>query len=191
MPADYPAVPLKTARNPIFTYTLLPGSTITPVSGATPTGPTEPLTGTFQWGPPDAQPSLFAYNAVSLSFSSQSFLITLDNSPLNNYQTSVFTNSSTTYFSEVVDLVGLGITPARLESEVAGSYTGPASAPATLNYPSMRIFPYSGGYYEADVTIIAQLVPEPSSFALIGVGVLTLAGNALFRRRKRDEPNAS
>src|SRR5262249_12856414 len=69
-----------------LTYVLLPGSTITPTSGSTPTGPTEPLTGTFQLVGPDLGNG---FDAVALSFASPSFSITLNLTALNDLETFV------------------------------------------------------------------------------------------------------
>jgi hypothetical protein len=114
-----------------LTYVLLPGSTITPTSGSTPTGPTEPLTGTFRLVGPDLGNG---FDAVALSFASPSFSITLNLTALNDLETFVSPISSLSIFAEIVDLVGLSPSPAELAG--SGTYLGPSSSPTFLSYPS-------------------------------------------------------
>src|SRR4249920_2947503 len=68
--------PVVAQATPLLTYELLPWSTIRPVARATPTGPTEALSGWFQWDPPHVTDS--GFDAVALFFSSASFTITLN-----------------------------------------------------------------------------------------------------------------
>ena len=140
-------------------YTLLPGSTITPVSGSTPTGPTESLTGTFEWFP-----LYMMFTNLSLEFSSVSYHLTLATNGLNS---GGGINLSEVYFAADVNISGLSLTNCVLDGFVAGSYIGPMTAPTFLTFPDLRISPESGGAFVAQLTLFAQQVPEPSSAPLL------------------------
>jgi hypothetical protein len=146
-----------------LTYVLLPGSTIAPVEGATPIGPTEALTGTFQFVPLPVNDQ--GFDAVALFFSSRSFSITLNQTTLNDLATFVPLNSSISNFAEVVDLVGLGINVGALTG--GGTYTGPSEAPILLSYPALTITPHNGGLFAAKLSFTAISVPEPPVWVLL------------------------
>jgi len=142
----------------VISYTLVSGSTITPYFGATPIGPTELLTGNFDWIQYDCggDDVLFCFDATRLDFESQSFSIHL-NTTMNIYASSVFVDSSLTYFDEVVDLTGLGIPIGHIWSISDGSYSGPPNRPNSLSYPDEGITPVGGGLFVARLSIIAVL----------------------------------
>ncbi len=166
-------------------YKLMPGSTITPVYGPNPVGPTEALTGTFQWYVSSSNSNFISYNASQLYFESDSFTVSLNTTPLNEYATSVFKNSQDTYFAEVVDLTGLPITTGMLACFTIGTYSGPSSSPLTLNYPDLRIAPPEGGFYRAQLTIVAEQVPEPATLLLLGLGAVRLRSRQAVMLRRR------
>jgi hypothetical protein len=166
------------AKAVTLTYQLLPGATITPYFGADSTGPTEPLSGSFNWTGPVISGGLVGWNATALSFSSPSFLLTLNETSVNDVATSVFASPIKTYFSEVVNIQGMPIDVGRISTWTEGTYVGTPSLPTMLIYPELRISPPNGGYWYARITFTAQLVPEPSTWvmalfagvALIGFG---------------------
>ena len=163
-------------------YTLLPGSTITPVSGSTPTGPAESLTGTFEWFP-----LFMSFTNVSLDFTSDSYHLTLATNGLNS---GGGINSSDVYFAADVNISGLSLTNGVLDGFVAGSYIGPMTSPTFLTFPDLRISPEGGGIFVAQLTILAQQVPEPSSASLLLYStVFYLAVHTL--RRIGAKPNKS
>jgi len=167
-------------------YKLMPGSTITPVYGPDPVGPTEALTGTFQWYADWSDLNLIAYNASQLYFESDSFTVSLNTTPLNEYATSVFKDSQDTYFMELVDLTGLPITTGMLECFTVGAYSGPSSSPLTLDYPDVRITPLEGGFFRAKLTIVAEQIPEPTTLLLLGLGAVMLR-LSISHRKLQDE----
>ena len=65
-----------------------------------------------------------------------------------------------------------------------GTYTGPPNAPTTLDYEGERIVLPNGGLFLADVVLHASLVPEPSTLALLTIGVIGL----LWVRRQHALP---
>jgi hypothetical protein len=157
-----------------LTYKLLPGATITPYFGAEPTGPTEALTGSFEWtGPYNGNP--VGWDATALSFSSPSFLLTLNETPVNDVLTSVFAAPAKTYFSEVLNIVGMPIDVGGI-SAWEGTYVGTPSLPTLLIYPELRIAPPNGGPWYARVTFSAQLVPEPSTWVMAVLAGVALIG---------------
>ena len=88
-------------------YMLQPGSTITPYHNGAPSGPSEPLSGTFTWYLYTTGPGFAGFDATSLTFQSASFVLTLDSTAANQFGTSLFADTQTSYFSEVVDWDGL------------------------------------------------------------------------------------
>ena len=130
----------------VLSYTLLPGSTITPYFGGTPIGPTEPLTGNFDWIEFDTASTLIGFDATHLDFQSESFRIRL-NATVNGLGTAVFfPDSCLTYFDEIVDLEGLGTSVGELSSfDNNGCYSGPPDHPRSLTYPNLGINPVGGG----------------------------------------------
>ena len=71
-------------------YVLQSGSTITPYYGATPTGPTEAMTGGFTWQLTDSS----HFQATALQFQSPSFTLTLNTTMPQNIST-IDTGNST------------------------------------------------------------------------------------------------
>jgi len=151
-----------------ISYVLLPGSTITPVSGATPIGPTESLVGTFDWiyNSPDGSHSFL--DAVSLDLFSSSFHLTLQIG--NNVATGI--SASNVLFLENVNMTGLSIPVGQISSIVSGTYAGPITAPTFVSFPQLGITPPSGsGLYVAKLSFTAQQVPEPSVAFLVAFGI--------------------
>src|SRR5947209_1544659 len=107
-----PLVPARAAE--VLHYNLLPGSTITPYSGGDPTGPPEPLSGHLDWVSSPLSPTILSFDAVELSFQSESFTFVLDRTPINDVASAVHTDSQATVFNEVVDLTGFDIPTADL-----------------------------------------------------------------------------
>lgn len=181
------------ADGSLLRYELLPGSTITPYAGTPipgtpyydvrPSGPAEPLTGTFEWGELDDNSG---FNAVALFFSSPSFSLSLNDTALNGYETFVSPSSSLTNFGEIVDTRGLSIATGQIFAAAPGSYLGTTSLPTFLSYPDLAFGPYGAGTIVAHITFSARLVPEPSTLALAALGALGLLIAA--RRRRHMNP---
>jgi hypothetical protein len=167
------------------TYVLLPGSTITPTSGSTPTGPTEPLTGTFQLVGPDLGNG---FDAVALSFASSSFSITLNLTALNDLETFVSPISSLSIFAEIVDLVGLSPSPAELVG--SGTYLGPSSSPTFLSYPLLSISNVGIPPF-ATLSFSASVVPEPPGWLLFATAFASIFILRLGRKSPSVSANAS
>lgn len=141
----------------VLTYTLEPESTITPLYGGVPIGPTEPLSGGFDWVTFDTgSTNVIGFDATRLEFQSASFTIRL-NYTMNDMGTMVFRDSQLTYFGEIVEAESLGVPLGDLLSAIGGSYTGPADAPSRLSYPDVRISPVGGGLFVARLTLVATL----------------------------------
>ena len=178
--------PVVAQATPI-TYELLPASTITPVAGLTPTGPTEALSGTFQWVGPDTHGG---FDAVALFFSSASFSITLNQTAFNDLETLFFPHGELLDFAEVVDLTGLTIGLGDLRGE--GTYLPlgpfmPSSGPTLLSLPLLHIGPHNGGLFAAELSFSAFSVPEPVSapesestltFFFVGLAALLLVARS-------------
>lgn len=174
------------ARAITLEYQLLPGSTITPLFGATQIGPAEPLSGTFQLTGPYYVGGGSAWDVTALTFSSPSFLLTHNETPVNDVWSIFHDLTPTTYFSEVFDIAGLSIgvgstTPYAGE----GSYVGAPDLPTYVSYPEMRIAPPGGGSWAASFTFSARLVPEPSTWVMAVFAGVALIGFARPRRGLR------
>jgi hypothetical protein len=161
-------------------YQLEPGSTITPGSIGQPSGPSEPLTGTFTWQLGELGPNSGAFYETSLTLQSPSFLLTLDTTH-NNLGTSIFPATQTSYFAAVVDGSGVGLpaSPLEIASFGLGSYEGPSVSPTRLLYSELYLAPYAGGGILATISFEAMQVPEPKALALASVGLALLAGRRL------------
>jgi hypothetical protein len=159
-------------------YLVQPGSTITPYSGGNPTGPSQPLTGTFTWQLYTVGPGFAGFDATSLAFQSASFVLTLDTTSANNLGTSLFSDTHTSYFAEIVDDVGIQASPLEISSSVRGTYEGPLESPTYLAYPELYLFNgINGGSAIALISFQAvQQVPEPTALALLTIGLALLAG---------------
>lgn len=167
------------AKAEITTYRLLPGSTIRPMAGAQFTGPAEDLTGAFQWDIYESG-SRFAANATYLYFESESYTVTLNTTPLNDVASVIYVEPKETSFSEIVDLTGLSTTTGDITSVFAtGMYTGPPYSPDSLLYDDLRIAPIGGGAWCAQLNLVAEPIPEPTTLILFGLGGL------LLRKRRR------
>jgi len=153
----------------ILHYVLAPGSTITPCLGPAQTGPTEPLTGRFDWVqyPGPAGEIVYGFNANALEFQSASFTIRLNRTPANDLMSAVHSDSTLTVFGEVVDVTGLSLPNGYFTSISPGSYSGPATRPNVLNYPAVELSPLGGGSFfgRADlVAVLEELINIAPSF---------------------------
>jgi len=141
----------------VLHYTLVRGSTITPVDGMDPIGPTEPLSGHFDWlqygGP--INETILGFDVMALNFYSPSFSLQLNTSPANDIMSAVHMDSDLTVFDEVADLTGLRTSPGCLLSTSPGSYLGPPTQPVVLNYPNVGIGPVGGGVWLARLNLVA------------------------------------
>jgi hypothetical protein len=140
----------------VLHYYLAPGSTITPVRGG---GQTEPLAGRLDWVlmPPPVSDTILVFNAVGLSFHSDSFALELDITRVNDVATAVHTNEVYTVFEEVADLTGLDTRAGYLSSLRPGTYYGPPTRPVVLRYPEVWISPIGGGFWQAQLNLIAVM----------------------------------
>jgi len=137
----------------ILSYALTPGSTITPYFYGFPSGPTEPLTGSFDWIRYNTgSSSIIGFDAMHLDFRSESYR--MQAGPFNSLATSVFVGSSLTYFAEVVSLTGFDAAMGDMGSSVAGCYSGPPEHPKSLSYPELSI--YGDGLLVAKLSIVAS-----------------------------------
>jgi hypothetical protein len=177
------AIEIQSAHGVTLKYELLPGSMITPRFGANPTGPPEALSGTFELTGPYVVGGGVAWDVTALTFSSSSFLLTHNDTPVNDVW-SIFHDTPTTYFSEVFNLQGLTISVGSTTPwEGVGAYEGTPELPTFVTYPEMRIAPPGGGAWAASFSFSARLVPEPSTYAIAFVACLAMIGLAKKPRR--------
>lgn len=156
-------------------YVLQPGSTITPTDR-----PSEPLTGTFTWHLLGPSPNnSVGFNATSLAFVSPSFLLTLDATPANNYGSTLFRDTHTSYFIEIVDWDGLPGVPLEIHPTRIGTYEGPMESPTLLRYPWLTLYPRDGGAALATISFEAVQVPEPTTAELSLIGFASVVGRKL------------
>ena len=133
-------------------YILMPGSTISPVDGATPTGPTENLTGYCIW----QLESNGDFQCTALNFQSPSTTFTLSTQYTNQliYEAS----NNTIYFQEAFADTGLWNSQVSTVSAFSpGTYQGPSNAPTSLDFPNMGLSPSpSGGLWAGWMTLVAD-----------------------------------
>ena len=170
-----------------LTYVLQPGATITPCHGS-PTGPSEPLSGTFSWQRFDSSliTDAYVFDTTALDFESASYHLTLNTTPANDVASTVVFSPQEASFGAAVDATGLYTTPLRMVNGVAwGTYEGTAASPTTLTYTDIVLFPTgAGGNWAAQLSFTAILVPEPSALDLLGIGAVGLSA---YGWRKRSE----
>jgi len=140
----------------VLHYYLAAGSTITPMRGG---GSTESLSGRLDWVllPPPVSDAILVFNALGLSFHSDSFALELDTTAVNDVATAVHTDENDTMFAEVADLTGLDIDRGYLYSLSPGTYYGPPERPIVLRYPDVWIAPIGGGHWQAELNLIAVM----------------------------------
>lgn len=161
------------ARGQVYTYQLLPGSTVTPMNGATVTGPTEQLTGEFQIQPHsiDTTFSVEGFQYSSLHFVSSSYSFGLLDT--TDYFSVGFGSSPFADPNVDVSVSGMSIGSGTITTYPdEGSYVGPYYQPTELDFPTLRIAPLQGGFWAAEFSISAVLVPEPSTPGLVSFALL-------------------
>jgi len=166
----------------VLHYELLPDSTVTPHDGATPTGPSESLTGSFSWSPviPSSIADSMQFDITSLIFSSPSYLLALNNSSQPDNITKTGPAGDTALNAYVV-WQGAPQNPYFIGGFGQGTYVGSAAAPSQLMLTE-GLGPSAGGSFVAYVYIDAQLVPEPSTCSLIA---LVSAGLLILKARRK------
>jgi hypothetical protein len=155
-------------------FLLEPGATITPIDG-TP----EALDGFFTWEQYDTLSSVVGFNAITLSFNSESFSLNLH--PNNDQGTGLYTDGSSS-FSETVDVSGFPSTTLYIQSWEPGTYFGPITHPERLIFPGVVLAPLGGGRIEATLYFAARAVPEPSTVTTLGILAVTSSTLVRFRR---------
>ena len=167
----------------VLHYQLLPDSTVTPHDGATPTGPSESLTGSFSWTPviPSGIVDSMQFDITSLTFNSQSYVLTLNNSSQPDNTTKIGPSGDTALNAYVV-WQGAPQNPYFIGGFGQGTYVGSAATPSQLILTE-GMGPSAGGNWVAYLSIDAQLVPEPSTCSLIALVSARLL--MLKARRKR------
>jgi len=160
----------------IYTYQLLPESTIAPMAGDVVTGPAQQLNGIFQLqvGTLDTTWSAQGFNYVNLSFASASYSFSLLTANQGNCSM-VFGSDPCADFLPDVQVGGLSITSGTIHCYPnEGSYVGPYYEPTELNFPTLRLAPLHGGSWAAELSISAVLVPEPSPTVFILLALLVI-----------------
>ena len=168
----------------VYTYQLLPGSTIAPMAGAVVTGPAEQMTGTFQLQPGylDTTFSVLGFQYVDLNFASASYSFSLLASNRWNCSMAFGGSGPEADFSADVNISGLSTNSGTISCYPnEGTYVGPYDAPTELDFPTLRIGPLNGGYWVGQMSLKAVLVPEPCSGLLLGTGALV----AYWWKRRR------
>jgi hypothetical protein len=179
---------IATVHGQTYNYELVSDSSISPADGATITGPSEALSGTFSWtfDPGNSNAEIFAYTVTSLDLMMDNFNMNLSSMPqTGGEQTSIGGGAE---FSAVIDLSGEATGVYQIVSVDAGSFEGSAGAPTTLEFDSFGLAPFGGGLFVAKGNIDAVLVsvipaPEPSAWAMMLGGLSVLAFWHLRQRR--------
>lgn len=121
---------------------------------------------------------------TALDFGSSSFTLRLD--PHNSSLSSVFSSNNTTIFNVLVDYSGSSPNPFDLLSMNPGSFQGSLPDLSLVHYTNVDLSPDEGGFFLAELTIVAELVPEPSSWNLLFLGLVPLLLMALRSRKMKD-----
>jgi hypothetical protein len=147
-------------------YVLNSGSTITPLSTGSPSGPAEALTGSFSWAqdPSGSLATEEAFAATSLDFTSSSYTLTLGSDPTDTLESNTFTNGNT-FFGANISTADFSGSDLVLQGSTSGSYTGSYLSPTSLAYTDIDIVPVEGGGFEAEINFTATAVPEPTTLA--------------------------
>jgi len=158
-------------------YQLEPGSTITPWSVGGASGPAEPLTGSFTLQPASQFPDVVFMNVTALSLQSSTFSLTLDPANTGGPWFQSVTNGS--YFIATVDCPQLSNKPLQMSTTPSspspyGSFTGPATSPATVSYLDLFLSASGNSPELAQISFQAQLVPEPGAAILVLLGLAAL-----------------
>jgi hypothetical protein len=155
----------------IINYVLLPDSTFTPHDGSTPTGPSQPLTGSFSWLQyiPSDILDCNLFSVTALNFQAPGYSLTLaDVSPDSvtpsdpNGQTDM--DADVNWAGGPPNLYFIG-------GFAQGSYTGSATAPTGL-IMTEGFGLASGGVWQDYLYIDAVAVPEPTTLSFAGLGGL-------------------
>jgi hypothetical protein len=174
------ASPYAVRAQETLNYVLMPDSTFTPTIGGDPTGPSQPLTGSFSWVQyiPSDILDCNLFTVTALNFQTAGYTLTLaDESP--DSVTPADPNGQTDMDADV----NWGGGPAGLYfigGFAEGTYTGQATAPTELKMTE-GLGIATGGLWQAYLYIDAVAVPEPTTLALSGVGGLA----ALMAARNR------
>jgi len=148
------------------------GSTITPSYYGSPTGPTEPLTGTFSWTyvAYDAYWTTVNFNTTALNFHSPSYTLTLASPDSDGTSTS----GPWAAFEANVNAGRRGRCLRRYIfvpwPANDGTFEGDPFMPSRLIFLHERLDPGPRG---PDQAFTRRLVPEPSAAALILLGLLS------------------
>ena len=141
-----------------LTYQLLSDSTFTPASGGIPTGPAQPMTGSFTWV--QHLPSGFlnsdAFTITNLSFKSTGYTLTLGSG--EEPESPVMSSpGGHTYFSINVNWSESNTNPWSIIAWADGTFSGPANAPTNLTFTSEGFYSPANGANYGLLYIHAQL----------------------------------
>lgn len=158
-------------------------------SGATPnstfSGPSKTWAFSFQ---ADSNPVVLEFGNGGFDFAFSDFSYSLNGSPVAITPTAIrfFTAANGGgFFICFVTPCGMGVFPNGLTTGGTQLYSGPNSAPTLLPGPFPLPFAVavnSIGYNQADITLQAKVVPEPSTSLMLTAGLLGFVGLRLFWR---------
>jgi hypothetical protein len=162
-------------------YVLLPDSTLTPVNLDGPTGPSQPLIGSFSWIQliPSSATDCYTFGVTALNFQAPGYSLTLtDGSPASLTPSDP---NGQTDMDAYVNWAGGPPGPYLIGGFAEGTYTGPATAPTGLKMTE-GFGIASGGNWQDYLYIDAVAVPEPTMLALAGLGGLAALIAARYRK---------
>jgi len=169
-----------------YTYELLPGSTITPASGATLTGPAEALSGTFTLtaDPGNSNSQIFAFLISAINLTSSNYTLTMNPVP----QWISESEGGEFVFNADVNITGNLSGPYSLLAVYGGTYAGSTSGdigPTEIDTNELGIAPDpSGGLWSAQAQFDAIEIPEPSTLGILSCGVGLFLGGGKRRHLK-------
>lgn len=159
------------------TYQLDSGATITPYFSGVPSGPSEPLSGTFEWVTYGTVPGQYLFLATNIFLDSATMSLRAAVGNYDVYTSAIWPISGEARFEATISASGLLYSLAEIHPYgfAPSSYSGSVTAPEHLTFTDLYIGQYGGGATIAHLQFSATLVPEPASASVLVAGVAALA----------------